>query len=46
MGEEYGLKFEIDGDPRGFAIKLKTPKTGRYNTWGGRETGWGIGENE
>ncbi len=34
-----GVTF--DGDPRGFAIKLHF-SSGAYNTWGGRETGWGI----
>jgi hypothetical protein len=46
IGVTYGLQFHFDGDPRGFVLKMKTPKSGRYNTWGGRETGWGIGEND
>jgi hypothetical protein len=38
----YGVKAKTGGDPRGSAIKLQTPKTGRHNTWGGAESGWAI----
>lgn len=31
-----------DGDPRGAAIKIKTPNTGRFNGMGGAEDGWCI----
>lgn len=42
LGKKIGVKFEIQGDPRGFTVKLKTPKSKRYNTWGGVEVGWGV----
>ncbi len=38
-----GLTGTPNGDPRGFAFYVHLPKTGRYNSWGGAETGWGIG---
>ena len=36
------IKFSVNGDPRGHVVKLKTPKSGRYNTFGGAEVGWGV----
>ena len=30
-----------DGDHRGYVVKVML-KNGAYNTWGGRESGWGI----
>lgn len=33
--------FRVNGDPRGYPVKLQLP-SGRYNTWGGREEGYGI----
>jgi len=41
-----GVSLELGGDPRGFTVKLQTPKTGKYNTWGGRECGWGVPQPE
>lgn len=38
----YGMSAKTGGDPRGSAIKLRTPKTGKSNTWGGAEDGWAI----
>lgn len=38
----YGVKAKFGGDPRGSAIKLQTPKTGRSNTWGGASDGWAV----
>lgn len=35
---------EIHGDPRGYVVKLKLA-SGRYNTWGGPDCGWGIPAN-
>ena len=29
------------GDPRGYVLELDLP-TGRFNTWGGQEKGWGV----
>ncbi len=39
---DYGVGFQRGGDPRGSAIKLMTPHTKRYNTWGGAESGWAV----
>lgn len=43
--EEHGLKSclapRVTGDPRGYCLKLHTP-SGRYNTWGGKEEGYGV----
>lgn len=38
----YGVKAKIGGDPRGAVVYLMTPKTERHNSWGGRESGWGL----
>ena len=37
------LPVNFNGDPRGYPVKVVLPKTRRYNTWGGAETGWGFG---
>lgn len=34
--------IEVTGDPRGYCLKLHLPD-GSYNTWGGKEAGYGIG---
>lgn len=39
--EELGLVPDFGGDPRGYTVKIKLP-SGRYNTWGGKEDGWGV----
>ena len=36
-----GVGVKFNGDPRGYAVKLILP-SGDYNTWGGKEEGWGI----
>lgn len=41
-GSYFGVVFTFDGDPRGFTIKMKTPRSGKYNTWGGADVGWGV----
>ena len=42
IAELPGLSIaSIGGDPRGYVVKLKLP-SGRGNTWGGDETGWGV----
>jgi hypothetical protein len=41
----FGLKVKFDGDPRGFTVKLHAPKGTVWDTWGGAETGYGIGES-
>ena len=38
---ELGISCHFNGDPRGYAVKLHLPD-GAYNTWGGKEEGWGI----
>jgi hypothetical protein len=38
------LKADVTGDPRGYCLKLHLPD-GSWNTWGGKETGYGIGSN-
>lgn len=41
LAELAGVTPRLCGDPRGYALKLVLP-TGRYNTWGGAEEGWGV----
>jgi hypothetical protein len=36
-----GMSVDIDGDPRGYVVKVHFPD-GSYNTWGGRESGYGV----
>ena len=42
LAKLYGLRFSVDGDPRGYVVKLHTPKSGKFNSFGGQEEGWGI----
>jgi len=37
-----GAGVRLDGDPRGYVVKLRLP-SGRHNTWGGSESGYGVG---
>lgn len=37
----FNLPVTFGGDPRGYTVKVKFP-SGRYNTWGGSEDGWGV----
>lgn len=39
--ERIGCKVKFGGDPRGYTVKIFLP-SGRYNTWGGAEDGWGV----
>ncbi len=39
------LKADVTGDPRGYCLKLHLPD-GSYNTWGGKESGYGIGSSD
>lgn len=39
--EGTGIKPIWNTDPRGFAVKLLLPD-GTYNSWGGREHGYGV----
>ena len=41
MARLIGANAIVGGDPRGYCLKLDLP-TGRYNTWGGAEEGWGV----
>lgn len=36
-----GVTLKFNSDPRGYAVKVLLPN-GDYNTWGGKEEGWGI----
>jgi len=38
----HGLGLYLNGDPRGNPVGILTPKTGRFNTMGGREDGWRL----
>ena len=40
---KVGLRVHFDGDPRGYCVKLHAPNQDVYNTWGGKESGYGIG---
>ena len=42
IAKSIGVRLELGGDPRGYTVKLMTPKTEKYNTWGGAECGWGV----
>ena len=42
LAARYGATVKFNGDPRGYVVKLGLP-SGKYNTWGGRESGYGIG---
>lgn len=46
LADKFGIKINADvtGDPRGYCLKLHLAD-GSYNTWGGKESGWGIGSN-
>lgn len=37
-----GMEVKFGGDPRGFPVQLFLP-SGKYNTWGGAESGYGVG---
>lgn len=39
---DRGATATFSGDPRGYVVKLHLP-SGRHNTWGGKEEGYGIG---
>lgn len=39
--KQYGLECRLQGDPRGYTVKVILP-SGRYNTWGGEPYGWGV----
>jgi len=37
----FGIVPRFGGDPRGYTVKIHFP-SGAYNTWGGREEGYGV----
>lgn len=39
---DKGLGLYLNSDPRGNPVGILTPKTGRYNTAGGRGAGWRL----
>lgn len=43
IAHKYGMAVQFSGDPRGYCVKLHAPTKDVYNTWGGAETGYGIG---
>mgnify|MGYP000617890942 CR=1 FL=1 len=43
IADRYNAKVQRMSDVRGFALKLIL-ETGRYNSWGGAESGWGVPE--
>jgi hypothetical protein len=38
---DLGIRVKFGGDPRGFTVKLFLP-SGRYNSFGGKEDGFGV----
>jgi hypothetical protein len=42
IAKGYGVTITTQGDPRGSALRMATPKTRRYNTMGGAESGWAL----
>lgn len=42
IAKPYGVGLKFGGDPRGSALRIMTPKTGRANTWGGAADGWAL----
>lgn len=39
--KESGFSVRFGGDPRGYTTKIAFPD-GSFNTWGGRDEGWGV----
>ena len=37
----WGVGVKFNGDPRGYVVRLMLPDES-YNTWGGKDEGWGI----
>jgi len=44
LADDLGFVVMHNGDPRGYALQFVLP-SGRHNTWGGPEHGYGIGDN-
>ncbi len=38
---DIGVTPDFGGDPRGYTVKIHLP-SGAYNTWGGKESGYGV----
>jgi len=45
IAAETEFRIECGGDPRGYTVKLFFPDAS-YNTWGGRESGYGVPQKE
>lgn len=41
LAATFGARADFNGDPRGYVVRLILP-SGKYNTWGGAESGWGV----
>ena len=41
IAKELGCGVQFGGDPRGYTVKLMFPD-GHFNTWGGKESGFGV----
>lgn len=39
--KECGFSVRFGGDPRGYTTKIAFPD-GAFNSWGGKEEGWGV----
>lgn len=39
---KYSLGVNFSGDPRGYTVKFLS-NNGAHNTWGGKESGYGLG---
>ena len=46
IAAKHGVNLiaDVTGDPRGYCLKLYLPDES-YNTWGGKESGFGIGSD-
>ena len=42
MAGQLRIEVHYNGDPRGSAVKIRTPKSGRFNSFGGAEDGWCV----
>lgn len=40
--DPYGVSSSVGGDVRGSQLRIRTPKSGASNTWGGASDGWAL----
>jgi hypothetical protein len=45
IAAETGFRVDCGGDPRGYTVRIYFPD-GTYNTWGGKESGYGVPQGE